>query len=121
VKPNSEPIAHSRLRKAYEAFNARDIDTVLSLMHREVRWPNGWEGGYVYGHDGVREYWTRQWAAINPRVEPVRFGAGESGATVVDVHAVIRDLAGAIIADQMVQHVYFFEGGLIRSMELRKS
>ena len=121
MKPNAEPVEHSILRKAYEAFNARDIDTVLNMMHPEVEWPNGWEGGYVHGHAGIREYWTRQWAAINPHVEPVTFGAGESGAIIVDVHAVIRDLAGAIIADQMVQHVYFFEGVLIRRMEIKKS
>src|SRR5215208_116934 len=48
------------LRKAYAAFNARDIEVVLSLMHQDVEWPNGMEGGYVYGHEGVRAYWTRQ-------------------------------------------------------------
>jgi hypothetical protein len=35
------------LSEAYAAFNARDTDKVLRLMHAHVRWPNGWEGGYV--------------------------------------------------------------------------
>jgi hypothetical protein len=52
------------LTRAYTAVNARDIDAVLSLMHPDVDWPNGWEGGRVVGHAGVREYWTRQWAVI---------------------------------------------------------
>ncbi len=47
------------LRRAYAAFNARDIEVVLSLMYQDVEWPNGMEGEYVYGHDGVRAYWTR--------------------------------------------------------------
>ena len=37
------------ITRAYEAFNARDIDALLSLMHPDVHWPNGWEGGYVEG------------------------------------------------------------------------
>ncbi len=43
------------IREAYSAFNARDIDAVLTMMHPEVNWPNGWEGGYVKGHEGVRD------------------------------------------------------------------
>ncbi len=58
------------LNAIYQAFNARDIDTILASLHPEVDWPNGWEGGRVYGHGGVREYWTRQWAEIDPHVEP---------------------------------------------------
>jgi hypothetical protein len=33
------------LRAAYEAFNARDIEAALALVHPEVDWPNGIEGG----------------------------------------------------------------------------
>ena len=49
------------LEKAYAAFNARDIDSALDVMHADVDWPNGMETGNVHDHDGVREYWTRQW------------------------------------------------------------
>jgi hypothetical protein len=31
----------------------------------------------------------------------------------------VRDRAGALLKDEMVQHVYRIEGGLIRSMEIR--
>jgi len=47
------------LREAYRAFNARDMDAALATMRPDVEWPNGMEGGTVYGHAGVREYWTR--------------------------------------------------------------
>jgi hypothetical protein len=39
---------------------------------------------------------------------------------VVDVHQVVRDPAGKVMADQMVQHVYEFRDGLITRMEIRK-
>ncbi len=108
------------LRETYRAFNARDMEAVLAIMHADVDWPNGWEGGRVYGHQGVREYWTRQWEAIDPRVEPVDFDTDETGRTVVKVHAVVRDLEGKVLSEGMVEHVYLIEDGLIKSMEIRK-
>src|ERR671936_24783 len=61
------------LRRCYAAFNARDLEGALATMHPAVHWPNGWEGGWVEGRDGVRRYWERQWAAIDPHVEPRAF------------------------------------------------
>jgi len=48
------------LRQAYEAFNDRDIDGALALMHPDVDWPNGMEGGRERGRLAVRAYWMRQ-------------------------------------------------------------
>lgn len=74
------------LTKAYIAFNARDIDAVLAVMHPNVQWANGMEGGYVHGHGAVRNYWIRQWNAIDPHVEPKGFQLDKSGRVVVNVH-----------------------------------
>ena len=105
---------------AYEAFNARDIDRALTAMHPNVEWPNGMEGGYVHGREAVRAYWSRQWTLIDPRVEPRRFTPDADGRVVVDVHQVVRDRAGTVVTEQMVQHVYELDDGLIRRMEIRK-
>ena len=104
----------------YGAFNRRDIDAILAAMHPEVDWPNGMEGGRVYGHEAVRQYWQRQWKQINPVVEPQSFHTDPTDATAVEVHQVIRDLSGNLLADRMVQHVYSIEGGLIRSMKIKE-
>jgi ketosteroid isomerase-like protein len=104
----------------YAAFNRRDVDTLLPAMHPEVDWPNGWEGGRVHGREAVRDYWLRQWAAIDPRVEPRSVRTDQSGRTVVDVHSVVRDRGGKVIANEHVQHVYVLEDGLVRSMEIRR-
>src|SRR5918999_6313094 len=58
------------LRDLYDAFNARDVDTCLAAMTPDVDWANGWEGGRVVGRDAVRDYWQRQWAAIDSSAEP---------------------------------------------------
>lgn len=107
------------LKTVYAAFNRRDIDGVLHWMLPDVDWPNGMEGGRVHGTDQVRAYWTRQWAIVNPHVEPVRMRDDETGNTVVDVHQVVRDLSGNIVKDQIVQHVYSFRDGLIERMDIR--
>jgi ketosteroid isomerase-like protein len=108
------------LTRTYSAFNARRIDEVLAVMHPDVDWPNGMEGGRVHGRQGVRDYWTRQWKLVDPRVEPQGFSTEETGEIVVDVHQVVRDLDGNLLLDGMVQHVYLIEGGLILRMDIRK-
>ena len=106
--------------RMYRDFNARRIDDVLALMHPDVDWPNGWEGGFVHGVPAIRDYWTRQWAAIDPSVVPVAINDNGKGSVTVRVHQVVKDLTGAVLGDEELDHVYEIEGGLIRSMEIRK-
>lgn len=108
------------LRKACVAFNARDIDGALALMHADVAWPNGMEGGTVHSHDGVRAYWGRQWRIINPRVEPLRIMQEAEGLCVAQVHQVVKDLQGVVLTDRIVHHAYRLENGKIMSMEIRE-
>jgi ketosteroid isomerase-like protein len=110
--------AERLLRRIYAAFNARDIASVLGGMHPDVDWPNGMEGGRVRGHDAVRGYWTRQWQIIDPSVEPRHIATTRDGRVDVEVHQVVRDLAGRIVKDEIVHHVYAFEAGLVTSMEI---
>lgn len=72
------------LRVMYDRFNARDIDGVLGALTDDVAWANGMEGGHVHGREGVREYWTRQWAIVSPHVEPVSFDRDPDGSIVVE-------------------------------------
>ena len=112
------PAATELLKRAYAAFNARDLDGALATMQPHVVWPNGMEGGVVHGHDGVRAYWSRQWGMINPHVDPVSFTPDESGRIAVSVHQVVRDLSGNVLLDRMVEHVYTMKDGLIQSMDI---
>src|SRR5689334_13263861 len=106
------------LRAAYAAFNTRDIDAVLALMTADVEWPRAFKGDFVRGPEEVRAYWTEQWSEINPRVEPVAFHREEGGRILVEVHQVVCDLAGGVLADQRVGHRFTLERGLIQRMEV---
>src|SRR5207247_8530057 len=85
------PEAELVLRSAYRAFNARDIEAAIELMHPDVDWPNAWEGGRVVGRAAVRDYWNRQFAAISSKVEPEGFTEEAGGSITVDVHQVVND------------------------------
>src|SRR5215208_2158743 len=100
--------AHTLLRRTYAAFNARDVDAVLATMHPDVDWPNAWEGGRLTGQAEVRDYWARQFREIIPHVDPEGFSDEPDGRVVVDVHQVVRDRQGNLLADRRVQHVYNF-------------
>ena len=107
------------LKWVYDRFNARDMETVFAAMHEDVIWANGMEGGHVRGRDEVRSYWARQWTMVDPHVEPVAFARGPQGEVVVEVHQVVRDLNGNLLADKMVGHVFRIENGLIRRFDIR--
>jgi len=87
-------------------------------MHPDVDWPNGMEGGREHGRAAVREYWTRQFALIDSRVEPIEM-TPEGDRLRVDVHQVVRDPEGNVLADGRVEHVFTFRDGLVAHMEIR--
>ena len=108
------------IRSLSDASNARDIDAVLAAMTDDVDWPNAWEGGRLHGPDAVRDYWTRQWAAIDPRVDPTLITPRGDGRIEVEVHQVVRDLDGGLIDDGVVVHVYELRSGRVAWMDVEK-
>jgi hypothetical protein len=118
--PKLKMSAESVLLRAYADFNAREIEAVLSVMHPDVVWANGMEGGTVLGQAGVRDYWRRQWSVIDPQVEPLQITSESDGRFAVLVRQRVRDLSGHLLHEGLVQHVYRFENGLVKSMEIRE-
>ncbi len=108
------------LKRLYAGFNRREIDDVLAAMHNDVIWANGMEGGHVHGRGNVRSYWTRQWAILDPHVEPVAFSSGSDGEVIVEVHQIVHDLDGNLIADKMVGHVFRIENNLVIRFDIRE-
>jgi hypothetical protein len=108
------------LKRVYDLFNSRDIESVLAAMHPNVIWANGMEGGHVHGRDEVRSYWKRQWALIDPHVEPVEISPNGKGEVVVKVRQVVRDPRGNLLADRLVMHVFQIRNGLIQRFDIRE-
>jgi hypothetical protein len=107
-----------RIDALYSAFNRRDSSFVIEQMSPDVTWPMAFKDGHVRGGDAVRSYREAQWQEIDPSVEPVNIRHLPDGRLDVEVHQVVKDLAGAVIADTTVHHIYAFVGPLIASMSI---
>ena len=101
----------------YRNFNERNIDLVISKMAYDVKWANGMDGGYVYGHDGVKEYWTRQFKLISSNVTPLNIDMLMDIAKI-KVHQVVYDLSGLLLADELVYHYFQLDGDIITAFEI---
>ena len=75
--------------------------------------------GVLEGRGAVRDYWTRQWAAIEPHVVPLALRLeGETAA--VTVHQRVLGGDGVVLSDRHVVHAYTFDGARIAAMEIRE-
>ena len=106
------------LQNLYDAFNKREIETIIALMRPDVKWANGLEGGFVYGRDAVRAYWTDQFKDIQPELETLKFETDENGRHIVTVNQIVKDLQGNVLADTTVHQIFTIEDGLISRYEI---
>ncbi len=103
----------------YDNFNKRNIDLVIDNMTPDVMWANGMDGGFVYGHEGVREYWTRQFKLVSSNVTPLEVKE-ENDEVTVKVHQVVHDLDGKLLADEIVTHIFKLREGKITRFDIKK-
>jgi len=101
----------------YKNFNDRNIDLIISNMTDNVKWANGMDGGYVYGHDAVKDYWTRQFAMVSSKVSPLEIEAGND-IVKIKVHQVVHDLNGNLLADELVYHLFHLRENKIAAFEI---
>ncbi len=106
------------LQNLYDAFNKREIETIISSMRPDVKWANGVEGGFVYGREAVREYWINQFKNIQPELKTLKFETDENNRNIVTVHQIIRDLQGNLLADATIHQIFTIEDGLISLYEI---
>lgn len=115
-----DPAVEQLIGSIYAAFNARDVERVLAALSPDVDWPNVADGSRLHGHDAVRAYWTAQFAAIDPRVEPLALRPLADGRVAVDVHQRVHALDGSLLHEERVVHVYAFDDGLITRMDVEE-
>ena len=106
------------IRRAYAAFNKRDIDGALALMTEDVSWPKASEGGRVQGKEEIRAYWSRQWREFDGHVEPLEITEEDGGKVRVRVHQLVKSLQGNVLSDSEVLHIFTMDNGLIAAMDL---
>ena len=108
---------HVFFETLYDNFNARNIDAVIANMTEDVQWANGMEGGYVYGHEGVKQYWTRQFKLVSSKVIPLEIKK-ENDSVHIKIHQVVHDLNNKLLADQIVTHIFYLKEGKISRFDI---
>ena len=103
----------------YKNFNDRNIDLIISNMTDNVKWANGMDGGYVYGREAVRDYWTRQFTMVSSNVTPLEIKT-DKGVIKIKVHQVVYDLKGNLLADEFVYHFFHIRENKIALFEIGK-
>jgi len=106
------------INQTYTAFNNRDIDVVFALMTDDVTWPNALEGGRLAGKEEIRAYWTRQWAQLDPHVDPLDISEEDGSNIQVRVHQIIKSLEGQVLLEREVLHVFTLKNDLIAAMHI---
>jgi hypothetical protein len=117
---NSLTNTRTLIAQAYAAFNRRDIDSAMALMSENVSWPKASEGGRVVGKEEIRSYWTRQWKGFDPHVEPLEVIERGGGIAEVRVHQLVKSVAGDVLSDSEVWHVFTVADGLIERMDIKE-
>lgn len=107
----------SFFRNLYKHFNDRAIESVIASMDEDVQWANGMDGGYVYGHEGVRIYWTRQFSMVSSKVRPLDISK-EGNNIKIKVHQVVHDLKGNLLSDEIVYHSFQLKGDKISRFDI---
>lgn len=111
-------LSEDQFQQLYAAFNRREIETLLSFMQPEVQWANGMDGGFVYGRDAVRQYWTNQFMVIRSEVEPLKVEVLDDGRQQLTVHQVVHDVQGNLLKDHTIQHIFTVKDGLVSVFEI---
>ena len=105
------------IRRAYDAFNRRDLEPLLAMMHPDFELDFsrsvGPEPGVYTGEDGMRRLFETYWEAFEEiSLQPEEF-IGASDVTIAIVHARGRGRGSGIKVDARGPHMWSFREGKI--------
>jgi hypothetical protein len=106
------------IKQLYEDFNARKVDALLAKLTEDVMWANGMEGGYVQGHQSLKDYWERQWSSLNPQIKAVGFSQTKEGALLVDALFNGKCLEQEF-KDIPAGHVFYIKNGIVSRFDIQ--
>lgn len=108
---------------AYEAYNARDIDSLQSFMTEDVDWPNGTAvkgDPRLHGPAALREYWREQWTRTRTYDEPTDVTVEPDGRVKVRLAQVVTDLEGTEVSRGSFDYYFTLTGALISRLDIVK-
>jgi hypothetical protein len=108
----------AKLEALYEAYNRRDVPTMVAGLDPQAEWMDMLEGAPIKGREAVGAYWTEQFKLMDFEVTPVAMDALPDGRVVVTAAQTMKKPDGTLWGSDKVTHVITFgEDGLILRMD----
>ena len=112
------------IQRSYEAFNERDLDPVLAMMHPDFELDFsgslGPERGVYSGADGMRKLFESYWDAFERiSIEPESF-IGQGDVIIAMVRAQGRGQGSGAEVDARGPHVWSFRDGMVIGFALHQ-
>mgnify|MGYP000297668190 CR=1 FL=1 len=104
------------LTSLYEAIERQDVDAVLALFHPDARIPDSLEQAALVGHDQIRAYYQRQFAAIRVGSSLLATNLLPDGRVEAFLHVLVHGSTGGFWWEGRVTATYRIEDGLITEM-----
>lgn len=106
------------LTRLYEAFNDKDVVTLVEGMHPAVSWPDLLEGGRIEGRQALIDYWARQFLLVTPEATPVEMSELSGDRVLVRLHYFVKATeGGGVWADEITTNTFTFVGDQIVRMD----
>lgn len=107
-----------RLETLYEAYNRRDVATMVAALDPRVEWMDILEGAPIQGREAVGAYWIEQFKLMDIEVTPLTIDALPDGRLAVTAAQTMKKADGSLWGNERVIHlVTFGEDGLILRMD----
>ncbi len=106
------------LEVLYDAYNRRDVPTLVAALDPQVEWTDLLNGQPLKGPDAVGAYWTDQFRLVLTEVTPLGFDELPDGRLAVTVARTMKTPEGGDWGNDRVTHVFAFgPDGLILRMD----
>lgn len=97
----------------WPALTARDIDSVVALLHPDIDWQDTMNGGRRVGRDAVRDYLLEVMATVVIVSTPIDIMPSGPDRYLARVNHVVRNKDGQLWGQEIVSHVLLMRDGLI--------
>ena len=104
------------LLRAFTAYNAQDVDGLLTLVSDDVDWPDGSQR--LQGKAALRSYWSAQWTRTHTHDQPLQIDRQADGRVAVRLTRVVRSLDGRILQDGTFDYVFRLKASCIVRLDI---
>jgi ketosteroid isomerase-like protein len=106
------------IARLHDAFNRRDLEGVVAMLHPDVRFRDYIDDGEVRGLDEARAFYQRVFATIAPELAFLSSEELPDGRVVTRLQVGIHDRSGHLWSDSSATVTYVLADGLVLGLDI---